>query len=146
MATARIYANEDVVIIKAPFRADFVDDLKALLPRHKRYYNPEDKTWETHPEYLEEVIALARRYYTNVLVDEFEAFEAQEEEPRSKGKAEPKAEPKNGDPWMAIKQFMTKDAYKSLFRLLAKEHHPDKGGDGEKMKAVNTLFEKLGVK
>lgn len=37
----------------------------------------------------------------------------------------------------------TREAVKSAYKLLAKQHHPDAGGDAEMMKRVNAAYDLL---
>jgi len=177
---AHIYADEDIVIIKAPWRPGFADALKNELPKGDRAWNNEDKVWECHPRHLETIVEIAQDYFAEVIVDEsVEAFEAEkkqkpqrgqptftadevrklkvewEKSMREKIEAEVRARynwersgtGKNKGPWDELRAILSQDDMKTVFRALAKKHHPDvDGNDGEKMKKLNAVFEKMGVK
>lgn len=44
---------------------------------------------------------------------------------------------------LGVKNFASKDEIEKSYRKLALKHHPDRGGDTEKMKIVNRAYEIL---
>ena len=44
---------------------------------------------------------------------------------------------------LGIKPGMTKDEYKDVFRKLAREHHPDMGGDAKKFREIYAAYDYL---
>ena len=49
------------------------------------------------------------------------------------------------DPYatLGVSRNSTEDVIKKAYRKLAKEHHPDKGGDPEKFKKINKAYEQI---
>ena len=44
---------------------------------------------------------------------------------------------------LGLKPDASMDDVKTAYRNLAKQHHPDKGGDPEKFKEINNAFERI---
>jgi DnaJ-class molecular chaperone len=44
---------------------------------------------------------------------------------------------------LELPQFITKDDIKRQYRFLAKKHHPDRGGEADKMEALSRAYELL---
>ncbi len=154
MATARILAYSHVVQIRAPYRRAFVEALKAALPAGTRWWDADEKVWEAERRHLETIVRLARDFYTQVLVDEFDDEEdagPKRHRRESRGQAHREAPGgANGQaatsPWAALQRFMRPTDYAALRRILAKRYHPDTGGDAAAMTEINQLFDKLGAK
>lgn len=162
MATANIYASEKLVIVKTPYyNGAFVEDLKDAVPPRARWFNENDVTWELLPQYLETVTALARDYFTDVIVDYFtgvfdyeDVLEAEEEEgPRQDQKhyrKETRTPPPQAEPtgvWGRLRGLIDDEDLRMIRRLLAKRYHPDtKPKDPNKMALINKLFDEMGLK
>lgn len=50
--------------VKTPYSADFVEQLKDLVPGRDRNYNPANKTWVVDASYKEEVLDLIEECFT----------------------------------------------------------------------------------
>lgn len=146
VSRARIYADDKIVIVRTSYDPEFVELLKEEVPKHARYWNPDEKVWEIYPDYLEAVEELCKQFFDDVEVEEIEEYEPREE-PRQRRDKDKKEETKSGqsdgDPWLMLKPFLTKDVIKDIYRIFAKKYHPDVGGDGKKMTEINNLFDKL---
>lgn len=76
--------------------------------------------------------------------------EARERREREQRQAPPRDEyrapPRRGDatdPYRAMLEGLPHATLKKIYRLIAVEHHPDKGGDGELLKRVNAAWDRL---
>src|SRR5581483_5281650 len=94
----------------------FLEELKKLVPYPFRYWNIHEKCWVINLDYVEDVKELLFSNGGNQASD---------------------------SDWGKIKVFMNKEAFNSLRRILAKQYHPDFGGSEEKMKTINSLFDKI---
>lgn len=60
------------------------------------------------------------------------------------GQAPPRpSRPEPGDPYRALLESLPKDVLKKVYRLIAAEVHPDKGGTTEQMQKVNAAWDRI---
>lgn len=165
MSKCIITIEDNVASIKCKYDADFVETLKDTIPHKYRKWDGDKKIWRIEKTYIDDLINIANEYFSEVIVDEWI-------EGKSKTKTKTKETDgtdwkklalslqsdverlkdllfkqnnsgSSSSEWDRIKQFMTKSAYKDLYRVLAKQHHPDVTKDnGERMKQINAIFEK----
>ncbi len=115
-----------------------VNALKRSVPSHERSFDPELKEWRIRREAHTHVFAFLR--LARSLDAEIEDTTESDNE---------QAPPSSPDPESAALKILhlTDDAppqlIKSAFLTLCKIHHPDKGGDVERMKQINLAFERL---
>jgi len=133
----------------------FLEELKKLVPYPFRYWNIHEKCWVINLDYVEDVEELVRDYF----LDDYSCDDVDEDDGTDWKAAARKLQSEvtrlkellfsNGgnqasdSDWGKIKVFMNKEAFNSLRRILAKQYHPDFGGSEEKMKTINSLFDKI---
>ncbi len=164
MSSCKLEVSGDVLVVNSPFKRGFVEGLKAIIPGGERYWDRDGKVWEVNPDYLDEVIHLAQRFFTDVFVDEVEEVGTVE---RGQGaskdaimigllqdhvkklklrianlESEAMRGSSTGD-WVKLKGYVSNKDLHKLHKALALTHHPDKGGDEAKMKVVNGLMDNL---
>lgn len=160
----RISRDFGKLAIETPFHQDFVDAIKTIIPRTYRSY---DKgMWFVDPSYYGAVIALLEAFWGSTFIDSVGGVA----EPQSSSWKEPwdvwrnskdkqfQRERKSADSgWDIIGSKPSPSAYATLyvtqdaprqvieaaFRVLAKLHHPDSGGDTETMSRINQAFQEL---
>src|SRR3990172_1821467 len=122
---AKIWIAENGAIrVRSPWQATFVHYLKQF-PAAKRRWMPEMKVWEVEYELLDELVALARQYFPDVIVVEREQRKTIE----SNGKA---------SSWDSLLTLLTKDDLTALYKVLAKRYHPDLNkNSGDAMSRIN---------
>ena len=125
---AYIRDKPDGVEIKTPYHQDWLDDLKRIIPSGARKWLPERMVWWVASKFKDEALEICKEYFQVV-------FENEEGKPRA---------PKEGN-YRAL--FLIpgapKELVKAAYRSLALLYHPDKGGDGEKMKEINEAYNQL---
>ncbi len=164
MSSCKLEVSGDVLVINSPFKRGFVEGLKTIIPGGERYWDRDEKVWEVNPDYLDEVIHLAQRFFTDVFVDEVEEVGTVE---RGQGASKEtimigllqdhvkklklrianlEAKENNNKEignWGQLRKFVNNKDLHKLHKALALTHHPDKGGDEAKMKVVNGLMDNL---
>ncbi len=117
-----------VVKIRTPYNSVFVLDLKREIPKEGRRWNKEDKVWEVEPQFLDQLINIASRYY-NVR--------------RHDGISQPVISDGDTSPYSQMLKLASNELIKKIYRLIANEVHPDRGGDPQAMSVLNDCFEKI---
>ncbi len=113
---------------------DAIQGLKDFIPSPHRRWQPLSKAWRILPEgqlYVMDWITVCR--------DKFNAEVTWGKGKRTADPATPKPE---ADPFAALYLLPSApvEVVKAAYRALATLHHPDHGGDVEKMKAINAAY------
>jgi len=110
--------------IQTPYNADFVTEFKAM-PSSARSWDPANRLWFFSPEWLKYVKELCMKYFGDVMmVDVVVANDT-------------------ADTATKFLKLIGIDAATIAYRKAATEYHPDKGGDGMKMTALNKAWKEL---
>jgi hypothetical protein len=124
-------------VLKTPFKANFVADLKDEIPASARAWRPEEKTWWIGRDWVREAIDLCRAHYGEVeILDEREA----------KRSAPPPPEPPQpSGPYATLHLLPTAPMpiVEVVYRKLAAMYHPDLGGDLRIMQQINAAFDSI---
>jgi hypothetical protein len=109
-----------------------ISELKGIIPVAFRNYEPTKKTWLiTDWECLDEWISELRSVYTV-------ETEYDDEQPSQKPPPQSIASPFQT---LYLLPNAPPEVIKAAYKALAKIHHPDARGDGERMVAINRAFE-----
>jgi hypothetical protein len=117
-------------VLAFPFDRWLVDALKEI-PAYARSYDPATKQWTVESPY----IAVARRLLTTVFPD----ADITDESPRF-------TPPASGTPRTAyhvlhLRETAPRELVEGAYKILARLHHPDAGGDHETMQALNEAID-----
>jgi hypothetical protein len=152
----RIWWDESVQAYRlvTPYRPDFVELLKQLIPASDRAWDADTKTWTITEKMLGPTKDLAERIFktNSVVITRQMAQQAQgagpsgESNPRSgrdsagvrKGEASPIG--KLIEEWF---QLLPYEAAKKAYREGALQLHPDRGGSLETMSRFNSLWQQI---
>lgn len=162
MSIARIQVYNESISVKVPFRRRWVEELKVEVPQGYRYWDDGEKIWEIDIEFLDDVIDLCRRHFSEVEVVEEEEkpgkvsktsgeaskwkatarlLQAEIEKLQSQLKKSPQPQ---SNPLNKIYSLMGKEELSALRRALAKKYHPDKSkGNQDKMKTINDIIDNM---
>ncbi len=116
------------------YNADFIGALKENIPHYYREWLPALKFWWIDRLFYPTALRLARRYFTQVIAkDDYS-------EP-----AAPPPPPPPANPYGALYLLPTapQPVVRAVYKVLAKLHHPDVGGDPELMKTINLAYEAI---
>lgn len=119
---ARYLANGDLEL-HFPYDYLLVDALKTEFPSYARRYNPDDKTWTVSQPYVAHAESLLRWRFP----------EARIERPDTDGRFRPE------QPFAVLHLLPTAppELIDGAYRILARLHHPDRGGETERMRELN---------
>lgn len=125
---ATLWVDKGWIHVRTPFDRTFVDSLKALVPASDRRWDNEEKVWKVAAAWAGELETLVRAFYGEPTVLEPEVVVV----------AAPAA---SADPFGAMLRLASDDGLKRVYRQLAAELHPDRGGAPERMIALNQAWE-----
>lgn len=117
-----------------PYDAEMVDQIKELIPRSERWWDPQTRCWSIHGDYLTEILHQARRLGFTIprVVQEGDTSDPP-----------PRKAPTN--PVSPVAEFAGLLSFETLhraFRAEAARTHPDRaGGDPERMKKLNSTWD-----
>jgi hypothetical protein len=122
------------VALRFPYNGRLVELLKRKIPSYARQYAPDDKTWTVAAPYAEFAVDLLRRHFPDPRI----------ERPGTR----PDLHPSSAARPFAVLHLLPSappDLIEGAYRILARLHHPDVGGDPEAMRALNEARDALKV-
>ncbi len=157
-----IRRNGSGIVAETPFNEGWVGAIKHVIPKHDRGFN--NGVWQFDAKHYAGVLAITQHYFGNQIIDStggiaapqsstwkerFDVWiasgEKMDQEYRKKGWDSVNQKQEKFDPFDVL--FVTKNAPKEVIvaahRVLSSIFHPDKGGDEETMKRINSAFQLL---
>jgi len=116
-----------VVKIRTPYVKEFVDRLKWSIPRDSRSWKPQEKVWEIEPSYADILVDVASDFFTVKKHDQISSIV-------------PVQEP---DIYSQMLSLASIDSLKRIYRIIAMDVHPDRGGNDQAMTILNECWEKI---
>ena len=116
------------VILKTPFVGKFIDEMKNMVPKQYRAWEPIEKVWFVDGSYAEEIEQLVSYYFPDVETIDL-ARAAMVTAIPSWAKT------------LHIQPDAPQEVTEAAYRALSKIFHPDRGGSTEKMKQINAAVE-----
>jgi len=124
---ATLWVKDGYIFCKSPYNQEFVQELKADIPGGCRVFMPIDKVWRVAAAYHEDLLSVVRKHYGEPTILEPETTVTVVE---STGK----------DPFGEMLRVAPPELMKKIYRLIAAEIHPDKGGKPEDMITLNAAW------
>ena len=130
----------DAYRVVTPYRPQFVELLKQLLPASDRAWDAASKTWTITEKFLPSVKDLAERIFggTATIISRQQAQAAQQPPPQRGGAATPIG--KLLEEWF---QLLPYESARKAYRDGALALHPDRGGSMETMSRFNSLWQQI---
>ena len=122
-----------IVSVEGNLFTPLIETLKARIPQRRRKWNPATKQWLVTSEMLDTLIATVQHFGLSYDFDD-DQKQAHRQMPMSRTAAAatlyllPSAPPYVVD---------------AVYRAIAKQHHPDRGGSTEQMQMINAAVELL---
>ena len=127
IASLRLTPNDVFMILEAPYDADFTQTLKESITTKKRLWDNNDKQWWVHKDQFDKLTHILDQFYDETILLDFPTQDVAT------------------DSWSKL--YLVTGApielIQAAYRVLAKKHHPDAGGDVEKMKELNLAYKEL---
>jgi len=132
-AKATLWLEGAWIKVRTPYVPSFVADLKAIIPRGQRKWDPDEKVWCVDPAYDEDLIALCERMFDRVEVVEVEPEVV--EVPVAVSGTDPAGE---------MIRLCPDATLQKVYRVIAASLHPDApDGDASKFVLLGQAFEQL---
>lgn len=135
IAQATVHSCGDIHLV-LPYNRPFIEQLEIEVPAYARGYDSETKSWLVDAAYAPWVIHLCRQHFPNGRIDRGEP-----------ARAEPRRESGLSSVYSML--HLLPDAPPELgtgaYWILAKIHHPDRGGNAVRMGQINAAHAKIGA-
>jgi len=123
LATIWIDRLSGWVCIRTPYNADFINELKEKIPKQHRKWDAELKLWRIGPHYLEDIILVGKKYFKVDVLPEITSGDS--------------------SPFERLVKHLSKNGIKQVWRVVAKELHPDAGGDTRKFIEAKDAYDEI---
>jgi len=127
---ATLWVKDGYIFVKTPYNPEFVQELKADIPSSMRTWMGVDKVWRIAAAYHEDLLSVVKKHYGEPTILE------QETQVVVVGDT-------GNDPFGAMLRVAPDDVLKKVYRMIAAEIHPDKGGAPEAMIVLNTAWSEI---
>ena len=136
-------------VVSCSFAPKFVESVKSLIPSGSRTYDPTTKFWNVTEQYGEFLRKLAETAFGVGCVSftsrnvTRQASQQSAYSRSSHSTLTTNGQSSTEDAVVAFMNLVPYDAAKRCFLLAAQTHHPDKGGDAQKMSKLNELWSRI---
>lgn len=127
-----------------PWHPEFIDWLKANVPREERDYDPDDKSWYVSPIFAERVKGKAQSFWPGIKEHRpFDSGRYEREQQRQQYQPPPGPQASSDHAALFVTASAPKVVIVAAYKALARLYHPDSGGDTAAMQRVNAAYESL---
>jgi hypothetical protein len=128
---ATIWVKDGFIFVKTPYVEDFIQELKADIPYQARVFLKVEKVWRVDASYHEDLLSVVKKHFGEPTILEPETKEVVV------------IEGANKDPFGMMLRVASSDLLKKVYRMIAAEVHPDKGGKPEDMVTLNQAWDAI---
>jgi hypothetical protein len=131
---ATLFIKGEWVHVRTPYHEGFVNALKAEIEYSYRKWGPavgiDDKVWLVDPSQIDTLVFVCERFFeVNVVEDKTEVIMVEGEAAQ--------------DAYSRMMRMASPGLKKKIYRLIAMEVHPDKGGTPAQMTELNLAWEEI---
>jgi len=126
-----IYTRAGGIILKTPFVAGFIADLKDIVPAKYRVWDQTNKVWLIDRYYTDEVRELIDYYFPDAETIDLARAALATRTPETPHWART----------LYVQPNAPREVIDAAYRALSKKYHPDLGGSEERMKQLNDAAE-----
>lgn len=126
---ATLWVKDGWIYVRTPYDRAFVDAFKTVVPPSDRRWDSAEKVWKAAAAWADEVEDVVTEYFgpPTVLEPEVVVLEA----------------PAQHDAWSTMLRLAPDALLKNLYRQLVATHHPDRGGDPDRMVELNRAWAEI---
>lgn len=117
----------------------FAEELKHKVFWKLRQWSPSDKLWMVDPSVLDDLIEIARKHFPDVVV----MNGGSKTSTRGQGAVQDPLEDGAYGTVANLLRAASTASLKRIYLVLAGDLHPDRGGDGDTMRRLNTAWDKI---
>jgi hypothetical protein len=130
---AELFYMDTEIWVKTPYDADFVESIKAEIPKEYRRWDSEEKVWAVSYLYEDDLIRLCKIYYDGVVQYGRQTYATVPQSPQAYAT-------------LHLLPSAPREVVMAAYRALSKLYHPDvsqKPDATEKMKEINIAFDRI---
>jgi hypothetical protein len=128
---ATLWVKDGYIFVKTPYVEAFIQELKADIPYGSRVFLKVEKVWRVDAAYHEDLLSVVKKHFGEPTILEPEVKEVVVVEGASK------------DPFGAMLRVAPAEVLKKVYRMIASEIHPDRGGKPEDMVTLNQAWDAI---
>jgi hypothetical protein len=122
-------------VLTFPYSAALVDELKAGIPYRYRTYDPTGKEWTVQAEFADFATALLLEHFPDADIPAHARWRQTRPERRGAGADHFRV--------LHLRETAPVELIEASYRVLARLHHPDRGGTTEAMQQINGAYAAL---
>lgn len=127
---ATLWVKDGYIFVKTPYVEAFIQELKADIPYQARVFLKTEKVWRVDAAYHEDLHDVVKKHFGEPTILE----------PEQKVVV---LEGGTKDPFGAMLRVAPPDLLKKVYRMIAAEIHPDRGGKPEDMVTLNQAWDQI---
>lgn len=116
-----------VLVMESPYHEEFLASFKSTIHYSKRQWHTDRKVWLVDKDQYETLLFIMEKHFDEVLLINFPKNEVGS----------------NAYSTLFLLDNAPVELVRSAYKTLAMLYHPDRGGDQERMKAVNKAYEEI---
>ncbi len=132
---ARLSYHNDIAIIATPYSRMFVDELKVAVPHEYREWGADEKVWRVQHPYDRQAASLLKKHFPHAEIEARWESRQWSSNQGCKCDADHRA--------LFICADAPREVVTAAFKALAKQAHPDRGGNPIVMQKLNEVYERL---
>jgi hypothetical protein len=129
---ATIWSEGSWLFVRTPYDKEWIAELKIDIPYAGRKWDADQKLWKVDPAYLDDLIDVTEKYFDVSVIN-------------------PNPEPEvvmisagaETDAYSRMLKLASPGLLKKVYRLIASEIHPDKGGPAHGMVELNAAWDEI---
>lgn len=126
---ATLWVKDGYIFVKTPYVEAFIQELKADIPYGSRVFLKVEKVWRVDAAYHEDLLSVVKKHFGEPVILDPEPAQVVVVEGSGK------------DPFGAMLRVAPPEVLKKVYRMIAVEIHPDKGGKPEDMVTLNQAWD-----
>ena len=133
------------IYIRTPYHVEFIEDLKYDVPAHARQWHKDKRLWSVSIFYRRPVVKLLIKHFGEYETIDPADMGLSSQRQRQEQSAPPPRKPTLFDSYAALYLVPNTpiEIVTVMYRYLAKQHHPDRGGDTATMQRINAAYEAI---
>ena len=136
--TPRIWAENGWIKCVVPYEENFVGELKEKIDWRLRSWSPSEHAWMVDPAVLDDLMEIAQRYFPTIAV-----VDQHQQQQQSVESTAERLEDGTYGTMANILRVASTDTLKRLYKNLAVDLHPDRGGDKDTMRLLNVAWDRI---
>jgi len=135
--TPRIWAENGWIKCVTPYSEEFVNELKGKISWRLRQWSPSERVWMVDPAALDDLMEVAQKFFPSIAV----VKNGETSEPPES--SVDYLEDGTYGTMANMLRVASVDTLKRLYKNLAMDIHPDRGGDKDTMRLLNIAWDRI---